>query len=403
MPAAIRELMLASTPRAMSLALSRSLVIGLMAFLTVADLFATQAILPALAAAYRVSPAAMGTAVNACTIGMAIAGLAVSLLSARIDRRRGVVASLTLLAFPTALLSAAPDLATFTALRVAQGLCMASAFTLTLAYLAEETSGPATASAFAAYIAGNVASNLIGRLISASAADTVGIAGNFYLFSALNLLGAALGYVTLARMRTMAVPMPARGSALAAWTRHLSNRRLQVAFVIGFLILFAFVGIFTYVNFVLVGPPLSLGMMTLGAVYLVFLPSMLTTPLAGRLSSRFGASQSLMGSLLTALAALPLLLAPSLTAILAGLTLFAVGTFAAQAVATGYVGRTASPDPGAASGLYLASYFLGGMAGSAALGALFSMAGWYGCVSGVAFALVLAVFLARRIGEPSAA
>ena len=42
----------------------RELVIGLIAFLTVVDLFATQAILPSLVGAYGVSPAAMGTAVN---------------------------------------------------------------------------------------------------------------------------------------------------------------------------------------------------------------------------------------------------------------------------------------------------------------------------------------------------
>jgi predicted MFS family arabinose efflux permease len=54
--------------------LLRSLVIGLTAFLTVVDLFATQAILPSLAKAYGVSPAAMGFAVNASTIGMAVAG-----------------------------------------------------------------------------------------------------------------------------------------------------------------------------------------------------------------------------------------------------------------------------------------------------------------------------------------
>ena len=59
-------------------AMRRTLVIGLTAFLTVVDLFATQAILPSLAAAYNVSPAAMGFAVNASTMGMAIAGLAVS-------------------------------------------------------------------------------------------------------------------------------------------------------------------------------------------------------------------------------------------------------------------------------------------------------------------------------------
>ena len=45
--------------------LLRTIVIGLTAFLTVVDLFATQAILPSLTRAYGVSPAAMGSAVNA--------------------------------------------------------------------------------------------------------------------------------------------------------------------------------------------------------------------------------------------------------------------------------------------------------------------------------------------------
>ena len=43
----------------------RTVVIGLTAFLTVVDLFATQAILPSLTRAYHVTPAAMGFAVNA--------------------------------------------------------------------------------------------------------------------------------------------------------------------------------------------------------------------------------------------------------------------------------------------------------------------------------------------------
>src|SRR5260221_14167979 len=116
-------------------ALLRPFVIGLTAFLTVVDLFATQAILPSLVRAYQVSPAAMGFAVNASTMGMAVAGLAVALFSRRINRRRGVLISLTLLSIPTALLAVAPDLTVFTALRITQGIFMATAFTLTLAYL----------------------------------------------------------------------------------------------------------------------------------------------------------------------------------------------------------------------------------------------------------------------------
>src|SRR2546425_2743021 len=120
--------------------LLRTAVIGLTAFLTVVDLFATQAILPSLTRAYGVTPAAMGFAVNASTLGMAVAGLGVALFSQKIDRRLGILVSLALLSVPTAFLAVAPDLTTFTALRVVQGLCMASAFALTLAYLGEACS-----------------------------------------------------------------------------------------------------------------------------------------------------------------------------------------------------------------------------------------------------------------------
>src|SRR5690349_10793126 len=89
----------------------RSLVIGLTAFLTVVDLFATQAILPSLTQHYGVTPAAMGFAVNASTAGMAIAGLVVGFFSPHIDRRLGIFLSLMLLAVPTTLLATAPNLA----------------------------------------------------------------------------------------------------------------------------------------------------------------------------------------------------------------------------------------------------------------------------------------------------
>ena len=268
--------------------LIRSLVIGLTAFLTVVDLFATQAILPSLTRAYGVTPAAMGFAVNSTTMGMAVAGLAVAFLSRRIDRRQGILASLVVLSIPTALLAVAPNLTVFTVLRVMQGLCMASAFTLTLAYLGEECSAADAGSAFAAYITGNVASNLVGRLVSAAVADHFGLASNFYFFAALNLMGAVLVYFTIARTK----PMPADGtmapSVFEAWRQHLGNPQLRAAFGIGFCILFAFIGTFTYVNFVLVRPPLSLGPMALGFVYFVFLPSIVTTVLAGHVVRRTG-------------------------------------------------------------------------------------------------------------------
>ena len=374
----------------------RSIVIGLTAFLTVVDLFATQAILPSLTRHYNVTPAAMGFAVNASTMGMAVAGLVVGFLSQHIDRRLGILLSLVALAIPTSLLAVAPDLVVFTILRVIQGLCMASAFALTLAYLGEQCSSMDAGGAFAAYITGNVASNLIGRLVSAALVDTFGLASNFYFFALLNLAGAVLVYFTIHRVQPMH-SMPMSPSPLAAMIAHWRNPALRAAFGIGFCILFAFIGTFTYVNFVLVRPPLSLGRMDLGFVYFVFLPSIVTTLLAGQAVNRFGTRPAIWGALAIAAIGLPLMLSTHLLGVLTGMVLVGAGTFFAQASATGFVGRAASENRGVASGTYLACYFLGGLAGSAVLGQLFDRFGWTACVTGVGAALALAGVLTTRL------
>ena len=49
---------------------------------------------------------------------------------------------------------------------------MSTAFTLTVAYLAEHFSPARATGALAAYVTGNVASNLFGRIMSAAIADT---------------------------------------------------------------------------------------------------------------------------------------------------------------------------------------------------------------------------------------
>jgi MFS transporter, YNFM family, putative membrane transport protein len=374
----------------------RSLVIGLTAFLTVVDLFATQAILPSLTRHYNVTPAAMGFAVNASTMGMAVAGLVVGFFSQHIDRRLGILLSLTLLAVPTTLLAVAPDLTVFTILRITQGLCMASAFALTLAYLGEQCSSMDAAGAFAAYITGNVASNLIGRLVSAAVVDTLGLASNFYFFALLNLAGAVLVYFTIHRVRPMH-STPMSQSPFAAMIAHWRNPALRAAFGIGFCILFAFIGTFTFVNFVLVHPPLALGRMDLGFVYFVFLPSIVTTLFAGSAVARFGTRPAIWGALAVAAIGLPLMLSSHLAEVLAGMVLVGIGTFFAQAAATGFVGRAATESRGVASGTYLACYFLGGLVGSAILGQLFDRIGWTACLAGVGASLAVAARLTAHL------
>jgi MFS family permease len=138
-------------------------------------------------------------------------------------------------------------------------------------------------------------------------------------------------------------------------------------------------------------------MMGVGFVYFVFLPSILTTLLAGKAVALFGMRPSLWGGLAIAALGLPLMLSSHLADVLAGMVLVGVGTFFAQACATGFVGQAARANRGVASGTYLACYFFGGLVGSAVLGQLFDHFGWLACVAGVGTILALASLLVARL------
>ena len=275
---------------------------------------------------------------------------------------------------------------------------MATAFTLTMAYLAEECSGPEAAAAMAAYITGNVVSNLLGRVLAANFADNFGVTGSFWAFAVLNLIGAVLAVKFLAAAKPREAT-DGGASPIQIWRKHLSDRGLCAGFMIGFLILFVFLGVFTYINFVLSEAPFSLSQTQLGLVYLVFLPAVFTTPIAGRLTAKHGVFRAFLTSMGVAMVGLIAVLSSSLPIVLVGLAMIGVGTFCAQAVTTGYIGSHARGDRAAASGLYLTSYYVGGFTGAWLMGMVFEGTGWSATI-GVLFLLSGLSIVAARLLRP---
>ena len=177
----------------------------------------------------------------------------------------------------------------------------------------------------------------------------------------------------------------------------MRNPQLIVAFAIGFIILFAFIGVFTYVNFILAAPPISLGPAALGLVYLVFIPALLTTPIAGVAAVKYGLRRAFWASIAVSLGGVALLSIVALAPMLVGLALIGVGLFFAQAAVTAFVGQAATADRAAASGLYLAAYYFGGVVGSLALGVAFSTGGWSLTLIVIALSLVVAAALGAAL------
>lgn len=374
----------------------RSAIVTLIAFFTLIDLFGSQAILPQLVEHYSVDRSTMGLAINATTLGMAVSGLIVGWYANRINRKRGIWLSLLALSIPTFLLGTTDNITIFTVLRVAQGILMATAFTLTLTYFSEKCDYTAAGGAMAAFITGNVASNLFGRVLAVSATDYLGLDGSFFFFAVLNLCGAVLAFYVIGSKDLE--KLTDKRAPLETWKGHLQNPQLSTAFGIGFTILFVFVGVFTYVNFHLI-ENLGVAPANLGFVYLVFVPALFTTPLASKAARRFGSRAVFWIATATVCLGLALTFSTLLSLVLIGLALIGSGAFFANAVVTGFVSHAAQGGKAAANGLYLTSYYLGGLAGAFVLGKASTAGGWPLVAMIVLSVLVFAGFLATALVE----
>ena len=374
----------------------RSTIIAVISFLTLIDLFGAQALLPQIIEAYKTNAGIAGVAVNAATLGMAVSGITVAWFADRIDRKRGIWICLALLAIPTAALCLTESIWAFMAFRILQGTLMAASFTLTMTYLSEQCEVMAIGGALAAYITGNVASNLFGRLAAVTMAGATGLSGTFLFFALLNLIGAVFAYVMIGP-RDASPPIRSR-SPLAAWRRHFAVPSLRATFGIGYLILFIFVGVFTYVNLYLV-KELGLPPRSLGLVYLIFGPAIITTPLAANQVKKYGPKSALLYSLAIVLLGLAFTLSGSVWIVLTGLSIIGMAIFFAQAAATGYLSKSVTADRAQANGLYLTSYYLGGLMGAVVLGQINMAYGWWGTAVAIGIATLLAVALTRNIGK----
>ena len=107
------------------------------------------------------------------------------------------------------------------------------------------------------------------------------------MIAALTVVMTAVIALALPRERNFK-PLYGVGRALRSFPLHLSNPRLLATYAVGFGVLFSLVAVFTFINFRLAASPYLLGPAALGGIFVVYLGGVVMSPLAARLSNRFG-------------------------------------------------------------------------------------------------------------------
>jgi YNFM family putative membrane transporter len=157
---------------------------------------------------------------------------------------------------------------------------------------------------------------------------------------------------------------------LDAFVAHLKNRKLDLLFLIGFLMMGTFVTIYNYLGFRLTAAPYHLSATQISFIFLTYIFGATSSPFAGSLADRIGRFPVILLGIGLTLGGVLLTLAQPLWLIVVGVILVTIGFFMTHSIASSWVGKLAKESKGHASSLYLLAYYLG----SSILG---SLGGWY--------------------------
>jgi MFS transporter, YNFM family, putative membrane transport protein len=374
------------------LADKRALGVAVAAIGAFIELYATQALLPLLAREFSATPAAVSRTVSASTFAVALIAPFIGAFADAIGRKRVIVTAMFVLVVPTAMAGLSETLDGLVFWRFVQGLLLPPIFAVTVAYIGEEFPAEAT-SMTGIYVAASGVGGFLSRFLSGLLAEHYGWRISFFGLAAVTL-ACAIGSAVLMPRERRFLKSGGLIATLGFMAAHLRNKELLATYAVGFGVLFCFVGVFTYINFVLAAPPFSLSTAALGAIFIVYLVGVALTPFTGVLVRRLGRRGLVAAASLLWIVGLAVTLAANLALILFGLALCVSCGFLCQSCATSYVAITARQARSSAIGLYVALYYVGGAAGAVVPGYAFAWGGWPACVATVAVVVALVASLA---------
>jgi len=372
----------------------RRLAVALSGFCTFLNLYSPQALLPELSREFGASPAEISTIMTAGTLAVALTAPITGTIADVLGRKRLITAALFALSVPTLLVAFAPDVHSIVVLRFVQGLFLPPIFAVTVAYIGDEWPPAAIAGVTGIYVMGSSIGGFCGRIIPGMLADLAGWRSAFAVLAAMTLLAAIAVAVTLPR-ETRFVRSEGLAASAAQMLRHFRNPQLIATFAVGFGTLFNFIATFTYVSFHLAAPPYNFSSTLLGALFFTYLGGTLVAPWTGRLITRFGRRDFMLGVLAVWIAGALLLLAPQTAMIFAGLLVCATCGMLCQTVSTGYVTLIAKEGRSSAVGLYVTCFYIGGSVGAFLPGLTWDSAGW---PAAVGMSIAMQVIMALIIG-----
>ncbi|EOX1481444.1 MFS transporter [Vibrio cholerae] len=345
-------------------------------FLVFCNLYLFQPMLPYLANHFAVSETQINWLFAASTLALSLCLVPWAVTSEAVGRRLVMLTGLFAMPVIGLAMLYAEQFWFLVLTRALMGVALAAFASVAVAYMVEELSPQAFGKAIGGYIAANSLGGITGRIAGGLLTDALGWQHAVVAMAIFTLLGALLVVYLLPIQQHF---KPQRGLFFhhnRALVKHLQNRTLWLAMLIGGVNFALFVNLYSVMGFRLVAEPYSLPIGIASLIFVCYLAGTLSSKLTANWNRRFSAIPGMMLGALISMAGMLIALIEAIPAMLAGLILISFGAFFTHTLAYAWVSQKATQAKATATALYLVHYYIGGSLGGFYLLYCWQHGGW---------------------------
>ena len=215
----------------------------------------------------------------ATTLALSISLVPWAVTSEAVGRKRVMLAGLLSMPVIGVGMLLSQSLIGLVALRAMMGVAAAAFASVAVAYMVEELTPKAFGQAIGGYIAANSLGGISGRIVGGTLTDALGWQEAVIVMAVVTSIGAIAVCVMLPRQKHFT---PQKGMLRyhnRALVKHLQNKTLWLAMLIGGVNFALFVNLYSVMGFRLVGEPHSLPIGLASLIFLCYLPGTLSSKL----------------------------------------------------------------------------------------------------------------------------
>lgn len=366
-----------------------TIALGIASFFIFANVYFTQPLLPVFSEEFAISPVVSSLSVSLVLLTLGCSFFMYSGISDRYGRKNVMIAVMVIASAVSFLIPLSTSFEMLLGLRILQAVALAGIPTIAMSYIGEEFAMKALTLAIGIHISANTIGGMGGRVIGGVMTDWFSWQVAFIVMGVVSIL-CLLFFILLLPPSNHFQKRPFNLKEVSTeYKEHLKNRTLRLAYYVGGLHFFVFIGLFSFITFYLSAPPFLVSTTVLGFLFLTYIAGTVSSTLAGKASQLMKQSTCIGVGIGIMVLAMLLTLIPSIIAITIGLLFLCFGFFFAHSSSSAWVTKNATQAKGSAASLYLTSYYFGGSLGSVYLGFFWNLAGWQGVIVG---ALIILLF-----------